>query len=245
MGEPGAARDPEGFESESGAPGLGGEFGSKEWLRTTLRDRVQSLGLAKGRILGALAVLVVLVAGGYFLLRPEPAPPVVPRALPMPPPELIEVPEAGEEMGEEMFVHAAGAVRNPGVYRFADEARVVDLLFAAGGSAPNADLARVNLASLLNDGSQVFFPFVGEEPPPLAVGGETAGESETSGPVDINTAAAAALQNLPGVGPVIAAAIEEHRANHGPYDSVDALLDVTGIGPAKLDQLRPHVSVGP
>lgn len=245
MGEPGAAREPEGFESESGAPGLGGEFGTKEWLRTALRDRVQSLGLAKGRILGALAVLVVLAAGGYFLLRPEPAPPVVPRALPMPPPELIEVPEAGEEMGEEMFVHAAGAVRNPGVYRFADEARVVDLLFAAGGSAPNADLARVNLASLLSDGSQVFFPFVGEEPPPLAAGGGTEGESETSGPVDINTAAAAALQNLPGVGPVIAAAIEEHRANHGPYDSVDALLDVTGIGPAKLDQLRPHVSVGP
>ena len=246
MGEPGAARGPEGFEPERGAPGLGGEFGTKEWLRTALRDRVQSLGLAKGRILRALAVLVVLVAGGYFLLRPEPAPPVVPRALPMPPPELIEVPEVGEvpEAGEEMFVHAAGAVRNPGVYRFADEARVVDLLFAAGGSAPNADLARVNLASPLSDGSQIFFPFVGEEPPPLAVGWGTEDEPETSGPVDINTAAAAALQDLPGVGPVIAAAIEEHRANHGPYDSVDALLDVTGIGPAKLDQLRPHVSVG-
>ncbi len=249
MGEEGLPRDGIGFDLGRGDPENRGELGSKEWLQTALVDRVNILRSSKGRLLGAAAVLVLLAAGAYFLLRPEPAPPVVPRALPVEPPSLTTLrpapssPSVGEEAGEEMFVHAAGAVQNPGVYRFAGGARVVDLLFAAGGVAPNADLGRVNLASLLSDGSQIFFPFVGKDPPSLTVGSGAEADPETSGPLDINTAAASALQDLPGVGPVIAAAIEEHRKNNGPYDSVEGLLKVSGIGPAKLEQLRPHVSV--
>lgn len=254
MGEEGLPRDGIGFGLGRGDSEKRGELGSKEWLQTALVDRVNILRSSKGRLLGAAAVLVLLVAGGYFLLRPEPAPPVVPRALPVEAPSqttLRPTPSAGSagsagstpSVGEEMFVHAAGAVQNPGVYRFAGGARVVDLLFAAGGVAPNADLGRVNLASLLSDGSQIFFPFVGKDPPSLTVGSSAEADSETSGPLDINTAAASALQDLPGVGPVIAAAIEEHRKNNGPYDSVESLLKVSGIGPAKLEQLRPHVSV--
>ena len=245
MGEEGLPRDGVGFAAGRGDPENGAELGSKEWLQTALRDRMHLLRSSKGRIIGAAVVLVVLAAGGYFLLRPEPAPPVVPRALPVEPPSLttLQPTPSTPSLGEEMLVHAAGAVRNPGVYRFAGAARVVDLLFAAGGVAPNADLGRVNLASPLSDGSQVFFPFVGKDPPSLTVGSGAEADPETSGPLDINTAAAAALQDLPGVGPVIAAAIEEHRKNHGPYDSVEGLLKVSGIGPAKLEQLRPHVSV--
>ena len=251
MGEEGLPRDGVGFAAGRGDPENRAELGSKEWLQTALRDLMHLLRSSKGRILGAAVVLGVLVTGGYFLLRPEPAPPVVPRALPVEPPSLTtqqptpSAPSVGSvgSVGEEMLVHAAGAVRNPGVYRFAGAARVVDLLFAAGGVAPNADLERVNLASPLSDGSQVFFPFVGKDPPSLTVGSGAEADPETSGPLDINTAAAAALQDLPGVGPVIAAAIEEHRKNHGPYDSVESLLKVSGIGPAKLEQLRPHVSV--
>lgn len=245
VGEEGLPRDGIGFGLGRGDPENRGEIGSKEWLQTALVDRVNSLRSSKGRLLGAAAVLVLLAAGGYFLLRPEPAPPVVPRALPVEPPSLTTLRPAPSSppVGEEMFVHAAGAVRNPGVYRFAGGARVVDLLFAAGGVAPNADLGRVNLASLLSDGSQIFFPFVGKDPPSLSVGSGAEADSKTSGPLNINTAAASALQDLPGVGPVIAAAIEEHRKNNGPYDSVESLLNVSGIGPAKLEQLRPHVSV--
>ena len=93
-------------------------------------------------------------------------------------------------------------------------------------------------------GARVYVPKVGEEPPPVAVG-EVGGDpsSGTAGPVNLNSADAAALEALPGVGPATAAAILEHREKVGAFTSVDQLLDVPGIGEAKLDALRDLVTV--
>jgi competence protein ComEA len=151
----------------------------------------------------------------------------------------------GGPAGETVIVHVAGAVAEPGVQRLPAGARVVDALEAAGGPLPEADLARVNLAAVLVDGQQVYVVRPGEIPPtpvPGAGAGGPAGGTPAA-PVDVNRAPAALLEELPGVGPTTAAAIIAHREQHGPFASVDDLLEVRGIGEAKLEQLRGLVTV--
>jgi competence protein ComEA len=155
----------------------------------------------------------------------------------------------------EVVVHAAGAVTTPGLYRLPPDARVADVVAAAGGLAADADGDRLNLAAPLADGMRVYVPRVGEAVvPPVVAGeapsqttdGETEGDPTTGGPealVDVNTATAAELDELPGVGPATAEAIIDHREEQGPFRSVDDLLDVRGIGDAKLADLRDRVRV--
>ena len=141
-----------------------------------------------------------------------------------------------------VVVHVAGAVGAPGVQRLPAGARVIDAVDAAGGLLPDADASRVNLAAELVDGTQVYVPAIGEVAP-AAVAGATATGGEGSGPIDLNIADAVALETLPGVGPATAAAIIDHRERNGPFVSVDGLLEVRGIGEAKLAQLRDLVRV--
>ena len=136
-------------------------------------------------------------------------------------------------------VHLAGAVVRPGLYEVPAGFRVGDLVDAAGGPAPDADTAAVNLAERMRDGQQIYVPLVGELP---ATHGEAAG-TDGAGPIDVNTATAAELQALPGIGPSLAAAIVAHRTEHGPFGSLDELQEVPGIGPAKLSQLRSHATL--
>jgi competence protein ComEA len=155
----------------------------------------------------------------------------------------------------EVVVHAIGAVSRPGLYRLPPSARVADLVEAAGGFAPDADPDRMNLAAPLSDGVRVWVPRRGEaEGPPVVNGGDggapvaavppVGGDPEaTAGPVDLNTATLAMLDTLPGVGPSTAQAILDHRTANGPFRSVDDLLEVRGIGDAKLAQLRNKVRV--
>jgi competence protein ComEA len=133
----------------------------------------------------------------------------------------------------EVVVHVVGAVAVPGVQRLPAGSRVIDAVEAAGGAAPDADLSRVNLAAFLADGQQVVVLRPGEAPP-VADGGAV---------IDINRASAAELEELPGVGPATAEAIIAHREQNGPFASVDDLLDVRGIGEAKLEQLRDRATV--
>ena len=155
-----------------------------------------------------------------------------------------------------VVVHVVGAVAAPGVQRLPAGARVVDALDAAGGASGDADLARINLAAALVDGQQVYVLRIGEVAPPPAAGatgagggdagpagGDMAAGDTAGGLVDINRASATALEELPGVGPTTAEAIVAHREQNGPFTSVDDLIDVRGIGEAKLEQLRPHATV--
>lgn len=146
---------------------------------------------------------------------------------------------------EVVVVHVAGAVARPGVYRLAGKSRLADAIDAAGGLAADAEPDGVNLAAPLTDGERVYLPRRGE----VASGGiatAPAGSSATgtpAGPLDLNTATAADLEELPGIGPATAAAIVEHRQQQGRFRSVDDLLEVRGIGEAKLAALRPRVRV--
>jgi competence protein ComEA len=155
-----------------------------------------------------------------------------------------------------IIVHVSGAVLDPGVVDLVAGARVYEAVQAAGGSAADADLDRVNLAAPLVDGERIHVPAIGEDAPPelvpsvrpaTAPAGDAAasGVSPTPTPliVDLNRASALELEALPGIGPATSQAIVSTRDARGPFHSVDELLEVPGIGPAKLEQLRPHVWV--
>ncbi len=136
-------------------------------------------------------------------------------------------------------VHVDGAVKSPGVYTLSgDIVRVCDAVDAAGGLADDADTASVNLAQPISDGSKVHIPLVGERDAEL----ESFGDA-TSGLVNINSADADALMELPGVGEQTARAILESREKLGPFSSVDDLLRVNGIGEKKLEKIKPYACV--
>jgi competence protein ComEA len=148
----------------------------------------------------------------------------------------------------EVTVHAAGAVVHAGVYRLTAGARVTDLLAAAGGAAPDADVDALNLAARVDDGERVYVPHRGEVPAgALAAGDPSDGGRASNGapdpPVDLNTATLTDLDALPGVGPATAQAILDHRRSKGRFRSVDELLEVRGIGPSRLQALRKRVRV--
>lgn len=165
------------------------------------------------------------------------------------PGEATSPPPAGAEgggAGESVLVHVSGAVHEPGVVTVAPTARVADAVEEAGGATDEADLDAVNLARPVEDGEQIHVPIPGEEPAPTeqAAGSTDSAADAGTGTVDLNTADAAALETLPGVGPAIAARIVEHRELNGPFRSVDDLQEVSGIGPATLEDIRPAASVG-
>jgi competence protein ComEA len=211
------------------------------------RDRIdlltQSVTLSPRRAAGAAALLAVLAVGAWFALRSPAGPPTE---------ELLPVAGAAATVGgarpttpattpSTVLAHAAGAVAHPGVYELPGGARVTDLIDAAGGPAEGADLDRLNLAAPLSDGERVYVPFVGEPvDAALASGGATA---DIAGPLDLNAATLEQLDALPGIGPTTAQAIIDERERRGGFRSVEELLDVRGIGPAKLERLRDLVTV--
>lgn len=137
-----------------------------------------------------------------------------------------------------IVVHVAGEVRSPGVYELAAGDRVVDAIERAGGTRKRADLRALNLAAVLTDGQQVLVP--------AKVKGGAAAASGGGGPepkVNLNTATQEELEGLPGIGPVLAQAILDYREEHGPFASVEDLLDVSGIGDSRLEDLRDLVAV--
>lgn len=146
-------------------------------------------------------------------------------------------------------VHVTGAVQRPGVYRLDGGSRVVDAIAAAGGVGAAAELDRLNLAAPLTDGSQIWVPGRGQEQPvivgPVAPASAVAPTGSAAGVVRVplNTADAAALEQLPGIGPALAAAIVAYRDEHGPFAAVEDLLEVPGIGPAKLADLEGAVVI--
>ncbi len=159
----------------------------------------------------------------------------------------------GAAPSRRLVVDVVGQVAHPGIVLVDDGSRVVDVLTAAGGALPEADLRRLNLARAVSDGEQVFVPRPGESPPqtlgPVGVtgvggGSGTAGSSNGStAVVDLNTADLGALDGLPGVGPVLAQRIFDWRRQHGRFSTVDELGEVSGIGDKLLQQLRPRVRV--
>ena len=135
------------------------------------------------------------------------------------------------------LVHVAGAVRRPGVYKVGGDSRVIQAVRIAGGPTRDADLSRLNLAAPVADGQQVVIP---TRPRPGA-GPTTASGTPAPGPVSLSSATSADLEALDGVGPALAARIIAWRDSHGGFSSVDQLDEVPGIGPARMEALKPRL----
>ncbi len=165
---------------------------------------------------GGLALAVVAASTWYGRTAPEPTPLLV----------------AEPHVVDSITVHVSGEVLDPGLVTLPSSARVADAVAAAGGTTRLADLRKLNLAAGLADGQQVVVPGSAEGSDPAAV---------DDGRVRVNTASVSELEQLPGVGPVLAARIAAHREENGPFSTVEDLLDVSGIGEAKLASLRDAV----
>jgi len=193
------------------------------------------------------AIFITLLAAGvlYLVTRQPLGAPVQLLPLPTPLP---------------LVIHVTGAVIEPGVYALERGARVQDAIFAAGGFAQGADLKGINLAAPVEDGQQLTIPWLPATPtaPPASSNLPTptraaasaatdmpAGESAGTGLININTATLEALDTLPGIGPVIAQRIINHRDANGPFQSIEAIQDVEGIGPATYARLKNLITVGP
>ncbi|MFF0554615.1 helix-hairpin-helix domain-containing protein [Streptomyces sp. NPDC004266] len=236
-----------------------------------LRDRtpvwVQTRCGLEPRALAALTVVLIVaagLAGGYFWTgRPEPvrAPELVHAAAPVtavpaprdgpgagsrpgPGPGTGPVQGAGAS-GARVVVDIGGKVRRPGVLTLPAGSRVADALRAAGGAEPGADLTGVNRARVLFDGEQILVGLPGTSaagPGPGGSGpGGGAGGGAPGAPLSLNTATAEQLDGLPGVGPVLARHIVDHRTEHGGFRSVAELREVNGIGERRFADLEPLV----
>jgi competence protein ComEA len=220
-----------------------------------IRERLDTL--SRGELVGLAVTVVVLPAGvGLWYTRSLPRPiDVATSAGTAPAPAAASgsfAPAAATSSlspsvspSAVLIVDVTGAVRRPGVFEFQPGDRVIDAVERAGGARDNADLTLLNLAAPLTDGQQILVPKKGATTAsvPGTTGGVPGSAGGTGGLVNINTADEATLETLNGVGPVLAAAIIQYRTEHGPFASVDQLDEVSGIGPATLEDLRSQVTV--
>lgn len=176
-----------------------------------------------------VGLLVAAVVVGVFLGRPQ-----QPRSTPA---NIDPLPNVSESPSDVIVVHVSGEVVSPGLVEVPSDARVADVLAAAGGVSIRADLPAVNLAQSVVDGQQIVVPSSSRPGTEPAVG------ADADVRVRINDADAATLETLPGVGPVLAGSIIAHRADFGPFRTIEDLLDVPGIGEQKLASLRDRVIV--
>ncbi len=136
---------------------------------------------------------------------------------------------------QQVTVHVAGAVSQPGVRHLTHGSRVAAAIEAAGGAAADANLDAINLARIINDGEQIIVPHVGDD----IEDGHTA-----DGRININRASATQLEALPGIGPARAQTIVEYRESHGPFTAPTDLRAISGIGEATFQRLAELITVG-
>jgi len=156
-------------------------------------------------------------------------------------------------------VHVIGAVPRPGLYEFAEGARVQDAIDAAGGLLTSANADAVNLAALLTDGQQLNIPYKAgqdsaeEDNTAIVLPGSEDDEEDDSSSneqsssnnqlININTASSAELQTLPGIGPALAHRIIDYREENGAFTTIEEIMDVSGIGPATFERIKDMITV--
>jgi competence protein ComEA len=173
--------------------------------------------------------LVIVASSGFLVLRGTSA-------------EIVQVAPQIEmpTVTTHLMVDVAGAVLKPGVYALPMNARVIDAITAAGNVLKGADVSDINLARILKDGEQVYVY------PPSRSGGSARSSvrnapTRSTGPIVLNRASAKELEALDGIGPVLATRIIAYRNANGPFVTLEALLEVSGIGPAKFAQFKEKI----
>jgi len=207
-------------------------------------ERIQERlgGFSRRELAGLVAVAVLIVTGaGLWYVRSLPRPVTIQASGGGPGPAAAVVASPSPSPAV-IVVDVAGWVRQPGVYEFHQGDRVIDAIRRAGGGKPRADLTAINLAALLTDGQQIVVWRTGAAHGGGAPGGSGSNQG-VQAIINLNTASLDELETLPGIGPALGQRIIDYREQHGPFHSVDDLLNVSGIGEKRLADLRPKVTV--
>jgi competence protein ComEA len=190
-----------------------------------------------GWAIGFAIVGSFLAAGILFLLsRPIRGEPIILQAPPTPLP---------------LVVHVTGAVRSPAVVSLSAGSRLLDAIEAAGGLKAEADTQTLNLAAFVEDGQRIFIPSKAEQASPSSEPASRSQGIELPGPgtptaaglVNINTATQDELDSLPGIGPTIAQRIILYRETNGPFNSIEDIQKVQGIGQVKFETIMYLITI--
>lgn len=196
---------------------------------------------------------LAVVAGAFLLYTTFSSPPSTPEPSALllqsniaanPPTQFEEQASRSGAVHDTIVVYVSGAVQNPDVYTLPAQARVKDVILAAGGFSTDADPERINLAQRLKDEDHIQVPHQSEAGASDSVG-DAPLSADAEGPININTANTTELESLPGVGTALADRIIEYRLTEGPFQSIEALQDIKGIGPALFQKIAPLITVGP
>ena len=180
----------------------------------------------------AFGVLCGFLLGGLlFLVTSQPrgqAIPLIPAPSPIP-----------------LTIYITGAVAQPGLYSLPPSCRVSDAIHAAGGFLPDADSTSLNLAAPLKDGQHIRVPQINTNTPPEgeAVTQPAANRAIPEFPINLNTANQVELESLPEIGPALALAIIQYRDENGPFETVEEIQKVPGIGPAIYAAIKELITV--
>lgn len=196
----------------------------------------------------SFGILIGLLAAGLILLIAQPklgepitlSPPPTPTNTP--PPKATSTPSP-------ITVQISGEIKNPGVYTLAGSSRLGDLIDVADGLTEYADTTRINFAAIINDGDFIYIAAFDELLPSTSrdttINLPTEESDEYAYPINLNEATQEALESLPGIGEVKAAAIIAYRDLIGGFTSIDELIYVNGIGPATLESIRDYLVIEP
>jgi len=153
-----------------------------------------------------------------------------------------------ESASKTIIIHITGAVKTGGVIQLSEGDRIIDAIDKAGGITEDADLSKVNLAYVLEDGQKVYIPSLQDEEiiktvtdgsgDDVIVDGDSASKT-----VNINRANQTELETLSGIGPSTALKIIEYRKEHGNFKKIEDLLNVPGIGQAKFDAIKGQITI--
>ncbi len=206
-------------------------------LEETWREKLQDLAARRKDSWPLLAIIGAFALVGLVLTRTDAPARVAPPAEAA----VAAAPSAAAPTASaSLLVHVAGAVRRPGLYEFPDGTRVADAIESAGGPTRRANLDLLNLAQPLVDGTKIEVLQRGDVAT-VAAAGEAAAPAGAA--ISLNSADQTLLETIPGIGPVTAAAIVQHRQNIGRFESLEQLLDVDGIGPATFDGIRAYITL--
>ncbi len=159
------------------------------------------------------------------------------------------------ENKEKVIVHVIGEVNNPGVVTLEEGSRIIDAINAAGGKTEEADLSKINLAYIVEDGTQIYIPRINENLNEIELMSENAGQSiilesntgsngeDKNVKVNINTANKEKLETLPGIGETTAQKIIDYREENGKFKSIEDIKNVGGIGDAKFNSLKDKITI--
>jgi len=196
-------------------------------------------------VLLVIILIILLIIGWRIYTQEQNAITIVPAV------DSIESSIEKENIQEEIcIVHISGAVSNPGVYQLNGNKRIIDVVKIAGGELENANVDAVNLAAHIFDGQKIVIPFLAEN------SGENNnqnvlpnnnpeqyGYSSQNNLVNLNTATSSQLEDLPGIGPVLAKSILEYRQKYGQFRDIADIKNVGGIGEKRFESIKEYITV--